>query len=293
MKSHPNIHVRPATYADRAQISAVEAKSTPGLHSVAQVFDLFMRDKRGEFIVAEIDGEVVACGKFTVVPDGSAWLETLRVLPDRQRLGIGKRFYEHFFAVAKREGVWTMRMYTGTKNVVSKGLVERFGFQLAATFASTQLRREPSSTPANSQPPLVTDLRVDLQQVTDPAHATELILAHHATWNGYLVMNRTFYKLTPQLCVQLAGQGQVYVEAATDSVIVMGARFMPEQALHIGLFGGDATRCLAFTQSEAIKRNIPQISCLFPGKANGIQDALISSGLALEETQFIVMECHL
>ena len=72
--------------------------------------------------------------KLTVLPDGSAWLEALRVAPFAQGKGVGKQFYQHFFTVARERGIPSMRMYTGVRNAVSKGLAERFGFRLAATY---------------------------------------------------------------------------------------------------------------------------------------------------------------
>lgn len=275
------IHVRPATTADLPAIVAVEAKSTPNLRYVPHVFELFMQDPRSPFLVAEIDGEIVACAKFTIVPDGSAWLETLRVIPERQGLGVGKRLYAAFFTVAEREGVSTMRMYTGTKNAVSKGLAERFGFQPAQTFYGAQLPVDLNGHTAQA---------TEFQLVTDSARATDLILAHRAQWHDFLVMNRTFYKLTPELCAALTEAGQVYIEAESSSIIVMGARFMPEQALHIGLFGGDSNRCLHFAQQQAMTRGIPQLSCLYPTPADNLGTQLTGAGFTKEASTFVVME---
>ena len=188
------IAIRKARPEDREKAIEVESKATPNLSYVDAVFDMFISDEFGEFSVAEADGEVVAIGKFTVVPDGSAWLETLRVIPERQGLGIGKRFYQRFYEVAGSEGVRTMRMYTGVRNVVSKGLAERYGFHLAQTFrgtwmAPTQMKQGSSGT---------------FRRVTDPERATELLMPHCEAWGGYLVMNRTFYTLTQPLCAHLA-----------------------------------------------------------------------------------------
>lgn len=276
-----NIRIRPASRADHAALIAVEAKSTPNLRYVPHVFGRFLNEQGGEFMVAEIDGEVIACGKFTLVPDGSAWLETLRVIPERQGLGVGKRIYERFFAVAAREGVSTMRMYTGTKNVVSKGLAERFGFQPAQTFYGAQLAT--NSVAAGSQ-------ALAFQPVTDAQRAATLLLTQREQWHDFLVMNRTFYKLTPEFCAHLAEAGQVYTELESGSVIVLGARFMPEQALHIGLFAGDAGRCLHFARQEAAVRGVPQISCLYPTPAAEIGIQLTAAGFTPEASTFIVME---
>ncbi len=278
------ILVRRATAADRDALFAVEALSTPGLRYLPHVFNQFLTDPNGAFLVAEMAGEVVACGKFTVVPDGSAWLETLRVIPARQRLGIGKRLYTHFFATAREQEIHTLRMYTGTKNLVSKGLAERFGFRLAESFAGWQWPCSASPHPVSPASALAFEV------VTDPATATTLVLKESTAWHDFLVMNRTFYKLTPALCNHLTRLGQIYHEPASNSVIVMGARFMPEQALHVGLFGGDAARALQFAQQQGQQRGVPQISCLLPTAATDPQHALEDAGFTDAASTLIVME---
>ncbi len=283
MEQIPEIAVRPAVESDREQVFAVEAKSTPGLRYLPHVFEQFLADERGEFLVAEMAGAVVACGKFTVVPDGSAWLETLRVIPERQGLGIGKRFYARFFTIAAHEGVTTMRMYTGTQNVVSKGLAERFGFQPTETFYG-------AGRAAAVKEEGTADLA--FERLTEPAEATARLMAHAESWQHFLVMNRTFYRLTPALCAALAAAGQVYSEPASASVIALGARFMPEQVLHIGLWGGDTARCLRFALQQADIRGVPRVSCLFPTAALAIQAPLLAQDFALEASPFIVMEAN-
>ncbi len=279
--STPTIVIRPATPADRAAVIVVEAKSTPGLQYLPQVFDQFVADPDGEFMVATIDEEVVACGKFTPLPDGSAWLETLRVIPARQGLGIGKRFYQRFFELAAAQGISTMRMYTGTQNVVSKGLAEHFGFQPAATFRGMWRPCDQATIPPTSPA---------FQPITDPDEATALLMPHRAAWHGFLVMNRTFYTLTPALCAALARQGQVYADPSRQSVLTLGARFMPEQALHIGLFAGDEAACLAFALHQGLARATGRLSCLLVAAATPIQATLLAHGFQRETSEFIVME---
>ena len=278
------IVLRRARPEDREKVIEVESKSTPNLSYVQNVFDIFVSDKNGEFSVAELDGEVVACGKFTIVPDGSAWLETLRVIPERQGLGIGKRFYERFFDIARRRHVKMMRMYTGVKNVVSKGLAERFGFKLAATYRGAWMPCQQDAILASTG---------SFRQVTDSERVTALLMPYRERWTGFLVMNRTFYSLTPALCSHLAREGMVYEDPASQSVIALGARFMPEQALHIGVFGGDAEACLGFALRRGVEIGAGRLSCLFPPYAADVQDALTQYGFQLEPSDFIVMEVQL
>jgi ribosomal protein S18 acetylase RimI-like enzyme len=275
------IVVRQAGLADRDAILAVERKSTPGLQYLPQVFEQFLADQRGEFSVAEIDGEIVACAKFTVLPDNSAWLETIRVDPKYQGLGIGKRFYENYFRIAEREGAHALRMYTGVNNVVSKGLAERYGLQLSQTFFEATYSLDGDA---------VRDELLSFEQVTDTAVSTNLIMPHQAKWQDYLAMNRTFYKITPALCAYLAERGEVYADAESGSVVVAGARFMPEQALHLGFFSGDLAKCVQFALQLGAKRGVPSVKCLFPIEAQMTADVLEGAGCKRPFSELIVME---
>jgi N-acetylglutamate synthase-like GNAT family acetyltransferase len=278
------IVLRRARKSDRKKSLEVESKSTPNLRYLEYVFDTFVSDKIGEFSVAELDDEIVACGKYTIMPDGSAWLETLRVIPEHQGIGIGKRFYERFFDIAKSQGVRTMRMYTGIKNVVSKGLAERFGFQQVATYRGAALSFESKSNNLSTN---------DFQQVTDSEKSKDLILPYNEKWTGFSVMNRTFYAITPSLCNYLTVKGQVYEETSSNSVITLGARFMPDHALHIGVFGGEMDKCLKFATNKGLEQGVKHLSCLFPPSAIDVHKALIKNDFQIGKSDFIVMEVNL
>lgn len=290
-----NITIRPARPADREPLIIVEAGATPNLSYVGHVFEMFLTDPQGEFCIAEVENgtevdnqakvkkNVVACGKFTLLPDGSAWLETIRVLPGYQGRGIGKRFYERFFEVADAQNVTTLRMYTGTRNVVSKGLAERFGFQVAEKFQGAW--RSAFDAPNRPLP--------EFRQVTEPNQVSELLLTQADQWGGYLVMNRTFYKVTPELCVYLVKNGQVYYAPKDGRILVAGARFMPEAALHIGHFDGSIDNILPYAVQLARAAKSDRLSCLFPSSKIDIQQSLLACGFQLEPSEFLVMERHI
>lgn len=274
--------MRKARCEDQEKIIEVESKATPNLSYISNVFDMFLTDKTGDFSVAEVEGKVVACGKFTLLPDGSAWLETLRVIPERQGLGIGKRFYERFFDIARLKTVKTMRMYTGEKNVVSKGLAERYGFRQAATYRGARLNKACMKTS-----------HFNFQKVTDPAKATSLLMPYREKWTGFMVLNRTFYSITVELCEELARKGLLYEDPISQSVIALGARFMPEQELHIGVFGGDSDACVKFAMQKGLEKRVQGLSCLFPPSEEGIQKILTDYGFQILPSDFLVMEVHL
>lgn len=272
--------LRHAVPSDREQLEIVEAGATPGLRYLPLVFDDFVADATGAFLVAEVEGQVVACGKFTVLPDGSAWLETLRVLPEMQGTGIGKRFYERFFELAQAKRIPVMRMYTTIGNLASKGLAERHGFTLAGICRGWK-RACPSEGHAG---------RCEFQPVTDPRRGEELLLSFGDALAGFLVMNRTFYAVTPSLAAYLVRERMIFEEPASGSVIALGARFAPQTALHIGLMGGDLSACLSFAGNRCMETGASDLCALFPLPAKELHAALENAGYQAEPSPFIVME---
>ncbi|MCX6649499.1 MAG: GNAT family N-acetyltransferase [Candidatus Bathyarchaeota archaeon] len=277
-----NIVLRRARPEDREKVAWVESKSTPNLSYTPYVYDMFVDDRVGEFSVEEIDGELVACGKYTIVPDGSAWIETLRVIPEKQGLGLGKRLYEHWLELAKAQGVKAMRMYTGETNVVSSGLAERYGLTLQGTFKSNTLPARPGA-----------GARGGFVPVPDAKEAIRLLMPLEDEWADWLVMNRTFYRLSPALCEDMAKRGMVYTDPKTKSVVTLGARFMPEQALHIGVWGGDADACIDFAKWKATERGIPQLSCFYEVTRPKIGEALARHGFKVDSSDYIVKGIYL
>lgn len=273
------MHLRPVTVADKPELLVVEGKSTPNLSYLPAVYELFMADAPlGEFMLVEEQGVVLGCAKYTLFPDGSAWLETLRVTPQAQGRGLGKRMYERFFELAREQGVPTMRMYTGIENAVSKGLAEHFGFTLEETFNG--FTRGVAAGPVASA----------FRRVTDETEATALLMPLRATWGNFLVMNRTFLPFNEAVCADLARQGMVY--ASAENVVVLGARFSPEKALHVLLFSGNAAECLSFAASVARERGAGQLVCICPAANTAAQDALKHAEFTPDRGQYIVMKVN-
>lgn len=277
------ILLRKARSEDKEKVEWVESLSTPTLSYVPDVWEMFLNDKEGDWSVEEVDGEVVACGKYSILPDGSAWLETLRVIPERQGIGLGKRLYEHWLRLSREKGVKTMRMYTGIRNVVSAGLARRYGLSLAETFHGTLMNCTPPEHVSN----------MDFQPVSDPRTATELLMYLGEKWGGWMVMNRTFYKWSPELCSWLTSNGMVYMDKESGSVVVMGGRFLEDKQLHIGLFDGDPEKCLMFAQAKGVAKGVKTMHCLYPEDKTGIAAPLLGYGFKMEPSPFILMEINL
>ena len=275
-----DIVLRKARQEDKDKVINVELLSTPTLSYLPDVWDMFLNDKDGDWSVEELDGEVVACGKYSILPDGSAWLETLRVVPARQGIGLGKGLYEHWLRLSKERGVKAMRMYTSSKNVVSAGLAQRYGLNLAGTFHGT----------IKNCIPLDHELDMSFQKISDPEAAKEFLIPLGEKWGDWMVMNRTYYKWSPKLCSWLAKKGMIYKNDESQSVLVMGGRFMEEKQLHIGLFDGNSEKCLQYAQAVGSAKGVKTMHCLYPQYKTMIEETLLGYGFKMEPSPFIVME---
>lgn len=275
------IVIRKARIEDKARVLAVEATATPNLRYLHVMFDHWVHDLAGELSVAELNGVLVGVAKFTILPDGSAWLEALRVSSAAQGKGVGKCFYQRFFELAQERQVTTMRMYTGVSNLTSKGLAERVGFRLAATYRGASYNIMPERGEG--------DIHL-FERVSENAHAQDLILPLKAEWTGFMVMNRTFYTISPALCTSWVNEGKVFYDETSQSVLVLGARFQAEQALHIACLGGDVAKCLAFAEQLARNLAAPKLICLFPPHATALEQALLQYGFRVDPSDYIVME---
>jgi len=281
MSDRLEISLRRAEQEDREKVIEVESKSTPNLSYVPDVWEMFTSATIGEFSVAEIEGEIIACGNQSILPDGSAWLETLRVIPERQGLGAGKKFYERWLKHAEKLGVNTLRMYTGVRNVRSKGLAERYGFHLAETFRGASHSIQPEKAGGF------------FQLVSDQERARELLEPLSGTWHDFHVMNRTFYKHSHKLYRYLVEKEMVYEDPVTESVVTLGARFKSYDALHIGVYGGDVNACLGYAMKLGVERGASRLNCDFPSKALNIDKDLSGFGFKISPSEFIVMERNL
>lgn len=278
------ITIRPTVITDFERLIKVETAATPGLSYLPNVFGTFLNDTSGAFLTAEFDGEIVGCGKFSVMPDGSAWLETLRVLPEYQGKGIGKRFYEYFLNLASEKNISYLRMYTGIKNVVSKGLAERFGFELVGTFKT-------ASCPV--LPYLFPDMPNSMQLIHDLTRATEIIHSSSKRFAGLIGLNRTFFKLSDPSIQGLINNKWLYASSDGKNFIILASRFMPEKALYILDYHGDISTLLGFAMQKAIDIGTHKLTCHFPAESTQIFGELVENGMQIEPGEIIVMERHL
>ncbi|MPM60641.1 hypothetical protein SDC9_107493 [bioreactor metagenome] len=90
----------------------------------------------------------------------------------------------------------------------------------------------------------------------------------------------------------LAREGKVFYDEKSDNLVVLGARFMPETALHIGLYRGDAHKILEFAKWVAVQRKVPKVTIMFPPTLRQTEEELLHEGYVLEAGDCIVCEWY-
>lgn len=274
-----DILVRTATPADLSAAVQVEEAAMHGGGYLNDTSELFYNDYTGELMAAEVEGKIAGVAKYTVTYDGTAWLETLRVAPEYQRKGVGRRFYERFEEISRQKGVKSMAMYTGAKNIPSASLARAFGLETAQFYREASLDLAGAAAPAAAG-----FIQVDADR------ACCLLSALEEESKGFLILNRTFFHMGEPLYRALAQEGKVWEDKVSGSFMVLGNRFLPKRSLQIGITGGDRQKCLDFAKAKALELGRPQLVTMFAPENGKLQALLEKNGYKMAASDFQVME---
>jgi hypothetical protein len=131
----------------------------------------------------------------------------------------------------------------------------------------------------------------EFRMVLDPERAVSLFTLDRGMWGRFHSLNRTFYEVSPQLCSYLTRKGMIYTDDESN-IITLGARFQPEQTLHIGLYHGDPEKCFNFAMHLCKLRGAARLSCDFPADNLVVQEELFGYGFTIDRSEIIVMEIN-
>ncbi|MFN8597108.1 MAG: GNAT family N-acetyltransferase [Anaerolineae bacterium] len=136
MTSHPIF--RPVRSEDKSRILDF-TRNTWGADDsdyIADVFDEWLIDPRGEFTAAVLDDQVVAIAKLTDLGDDEWWFEGLRVDVPYRRRGLGEALNRYQVDLARKSGGKIIRYMTGGENVGSQAIGVKAGFEHTLTFSA-------------------------------------------------------------------------------------------------------------------------------------------------------------
>lgn len=268
--------IKLAGYSDLAAAAAVEQGVTPGSAYLADAWHYFNSIK-GDLVCAYAGEKMIGIGRLTVLPDGTGWLETLRVLPEYQHQGAGKLIYKKWLELAGEYGCPSMAMFTGVRNAASSGLAELYGLKTVMQHRSYHLTELSGGNPHGFK-------HVYWQR------AVELILPHKDEYRDYMTFNRTFHHINEANAKAFAVEGKVYEDMESGSFIVCGGRFQQNAALHIAMMAGDLDKCINFAVNLAGAQGIEKVSCTFALENEKLEKALLKRGFRPDISDLITKE---
>jgi ribosomal protein S18 acetylase RimI-like enzyme len=129
-----DIVIRPARSEDKPTVAAFTQGTFEWGDYIDRVFDEWVAESDGGFVVAEVDGEVVAVVRGLLLSEREAWFQGARVHPDHRRQGLGLRLNDYLREWARSRGAVVARLLVEAENHAARGQVERSGMRPVATF---------------------------------------------------------------------------------------------------------------------------------------------------------------
>lgn len=127
--------IRAACRQDKEQVLAFCKNTFSWGDYVDRVWDMWFSAKNGRLLVGEHGGRAVAMSHVAICPNGSAWLEGVRVHPDLRRSGVATELLNRMFAYAGRHGAGQASAIVAADNVASQRMMERNGFSTVSNWA--------------------------------------------------------------------------------------------------------------------------------------------------------------
>lgn len=146
--------VRPARDADKAPLMSFIKDVWRGHDYIPKVWDDWIRDKKGRMFVVEVEGVPVGMNRVRYLEDGSAWFEGARVHPEFRGRGLASLLGENSMKVARRRGVRTFRLTSGSRNRAAHRQISRMKFRPLARWSVYEPPRRSSPSPSSEGRPV-------------------------------------------------------------------------------------------------------------------------------------------
>lgn len=141
--------VRRARLEDTQAMLEITRDVWAGHDYVPRVWATWLSDHAGVLLVATAGGKMVGFQHVDIHPDGTAWLEGIRVLEEMQGAGIATRLLSAGLDWARVGGLSAARLCTSTDNPASNRLAQRAGMQAVARFASIRISASAQEQPGS------------------------------------------------------------------------------------------------------------------------------------------------
>lgn len=205
--------VRPARESDREPLMSFIKDVWGGHDYIPNVWDEWLRDRRGKMFVVEVDGVPVGMNRVSFPQDGSAWFQGARIHPEYRGKGLATMLGENSMKFAAERGLRVFRLTTGSRNYASRRQTARMQFSELARFSVYE-------------PPKKRGKADRIQRVTGAEakeamrlvrRSSEFQLGAGMYWHDFAVAS-----LTPKVFAGLVDRGAVYRLGGAVAVVDVG-----------------------------------------------------------------------
>lgn len=222
---------RKARHEDKSAIIDISKDVWEGTDYLPDTFDKWVEEKGGEFTVAELDGRVVGCAKFSLLSPGEYWLEGIRVHRDMRGQGIAKKITEYYIDKAKSLGYEYLSLSTYIENYGSIKIIKDYRFE-----------------PTLELMGFYADENTQVEDVTDYQMVNDIVEVRHIfdteemkKRKKFLAFDWTFMKAKEELIKELVDRGEVYILKDGDvvkSTIILSDKLSKSNELSISYLDG-------------------------------------------------------
>ncbi len=135
------VKVRGARASDKQPLMKFVSKTWGGHDYVPDIWDDWMRDKKGKIFVAVAGGKQVGMNRIRFLPERIGWLEGARIHPRFRRKGLASLLGKNSMEFGGARGMHTFRLTSSTKNKSARKQVAKMGFREKVRFDVYEVKR--------------------------------------------------------------------------------------------------------------------------------------------------------
>lgn len=270
---------RKATISDLKRMLEIEESAISGYGYLEENKEFYFDQKQnqGEMILALKNDFPVGMGQYSILPDGSGWLEILRVHQDYQHQGAGNAIYKRYLQLAEETSAPSVAMFTGRRNIASRALAEKNGFELACAQLEYKLPLQGITVTQNHSFKCIHDLEI----------AKELLKDMNQKWDEFTGINRTYFHTNEQLIDYFSKNNMIYSDGT--NTVVLGCRMLKHRGWYIAYLSGNLDQCIPFAIQRTQMEQLPLLTISVPPKRTELITALEHYGFQFV-SELIVME---
>lgn len=271
MEFPSKIVVRPARPEDREEVLAFCGRTWEWGDYIGDVWERWLADKDGYFMVALVGERIAGTGKVTMISRAEAWLEGLRVNPAFRGHGVAQALYDAAETAARKRWARVARYATFSSNVAIHRLSERYGYRRVARFI------EYSAPPGEGPVP-------EPLLLQDAAAAEDMLskVAGLAASGGLYAGGWHCQELRGGRLREHIVRGEAYAvhEGGRPQAVALVSERDPAQGLRLGFLGGETPAVAVLAgQLRALARleASPRVQVVLPAEET-IQEAVRRAG---------------